>query len=208
MTGATLRPWNDLASAAAVCTRCALHETRSRAVFGDGDPDADLVFVGDAPGRHEELTGKPFEGAAGNLLDNLLLENDLARRDVYVLNLVKCRPPDHREPTDDEIDSCFPYLREQLAHVQPRVVVALGERVTSLLLGRHAPIAKIAGYRIPRAGATLIPTYHLADALRGSPTAMAALKRDVRTAKGVLDGRVPPAERGLVGDEPSGAGRS
>lgn len=204
MTGPTLRPWDELVAAAAVCTRCALHETRSRVVFGDGDPGADLVFVGDAPGRHEELTGKPFEGAAGNLLDNLLLDNDLDRREVYVMNLVKCRPPDRRKPTDEEIDACFPYLREQFAHVQPRVVVALGERVTSLLLGRHAPIAKIAGFRLPRAGATLIPTYHPAEALRGSPAAMAALKRDVRTAKGVLDGRVPPAEPGLAGDEPSG----
>lgn len=207
MTGATLRPWTDVVAAAAVCTLCVLHETRSRVVFGDGDPGADLVFVGDAPGRHEELTGKPFEGAIGNLLDNLLLDNDLRRQDIYVLNLVKCRPPDQREPTEEEVDTCFPYVREQLAHIRPRVVVALGERVTSVLLGRHAPIAKIAGYRIPRAGATLIPTYHLADALHGSPSAMAALKRDVRTAKGVLDGRVPPAEAGLV-DEHSGADRS
>lgn len=208
MTGATLRPWTELVSAAATCTRCGLHETRSQVVFGDGDPNADLVFVGDAPGRHEELTGKPFEGAAGNLLDNLLLDNDLDRRDVYVVNLVKCRPPGQREPTDEEIDTCFPYLREQLGHIRPRVVVALGARVTSLLLGRPAPITKIAGFRIPRAGATLIPTYHLSDALRGSPAAMAALKRDVRTAKGVLDGRVPPAEQGLAGNGSSGADRS
>lgn len=192
------RPWALLQKEAAACTRCHLHDSRTHVVFGEGDPDADLLFVGEAPGRPEDLQGRPFAGAVGNLLTNLLLENGLRRTDVYLCNVVKCRPPLHREPFAEEIEACSPYLREQLLHVSPRVIVTLGALATRLLLGKSVPVAKVAGYRFDAFGATLVPTYHPAEALRGSPQAMTALRRDVRIAKGVLEGRIAPAREALA----------
>lgn len=197
-TDTSLRSWNVLLREASTCELCALHESRSRVVFEDGNREAGLVLIGEAPGRHEELQGRSFVGAVGNLLDNLLAENELTREDVYLTTLVKCRPPTNRDAENVEIETCSPYLREQLAHVQPKVVVALGERVTTFLLRRKAPIHRIAGYRFPFLGGTLIPTYDPATALRGNPHAMSTLKRDLRTAKGVLDGRVAPAQEALA----------
>lgn len=191
------RTWSVVVEEASSCTRCGLSEGRTHVVVGDGDPEADLVLVGLAPGRHEDLTGEPFVGASGNLIENLLLDNDLTREDVYLTTVVKCRPPDGRGPGRDEVAACAPWLFEQLAHIAPRVVVTLGEVPTRLILGRDAPLRRIAGYRLPVSGATLIPTHDPAAALRGNPVAMTALKRDIRVAKGVLDGRIASADEAL-----------
>lgn len=192
----TLPTWEQLRDEASGCTRCGLHEDRTQVVFGAGDPDAALVLIGEAPGRHEDLTGAPFAGAVGNLIDNLLLDNDLTRDDVYLTTAVKCRPAG--APTDDEIDTCAPYLRAQLALLRPEVVVALGQRVTELLLGREAPIHRLAGYRLDVGGVTLIPTHDPQVALQGNGRAMAALRRDVRTAAGIVSGRIAPAGDALT----------
>lgn len=192
------RSWSLLQKEAAACTRCHLRDSRTHVVFGEGEPSADLLFVGEAPGRPEDLQGRPFVGAVGNLLTNLLLENGLRRSDVYLCNVVKCRPPLNREPFAEEIEACSPYLREQLLHVSPTVIVTLGALATRLLLGKSVPVSKIAGYRFEAFGATLVPTYHPAEALRGSPLAMTALRRDVRIAKGVLEGRIAPASEALA----------
>jgi uracil-DNA glycosylase len=191
------RPWTAVAGEASGCTRCGLAESRNHVVFGDGDPGADLVLIGTAPGRHEDLTGEPFVGATGNLIENLLIDNDLGRDDVYVTTVVKCRPPRSRPPEIEEITACAPWLFEQLGLISPRVVVTLGDVPTRLILGRDAPLHRIAGYRLPVNGATLIPTHDPADALRGSPVAMSALTRDIRVAKGVLDGRIAGADGAL-----------
>lgn len=191
------RTWNEVLDEASSCTRCGLSEGRTHVVVGAGDPDADLVLIGLAPGRHEDLTGEPFVGASGNLIENLLLDNDLTRDEVYLTTVVKCRPPGNRDPEREEVTSCAPWLFEQLRHVSPRVVVALGELPTQLILGRDAPLRRIAGYRLPVNGATLIPTHGPAEALRGNPVAMSALKRDIRVAKGVLDGRIASADGAL-----------
>lgn len=194
----TTPTWDELERQAAACTKCRLHESRTKVVFGDGDRDADLMLVGEAPGRQEDLLGRPFAGAAGNLLTNLLDEAGLARADVYVTNLVKCRPPENREPGLDEIQTCSPYLFGQLALVRPRVIVTLGAFATRLLLRRQVPVARVAGYRFDLNGATVIPTFHPSTALRGNPRAMTSLRRDLRAAKAVLDGRLATAAEALA----------
>ncbi|HEX2027391.1 MAG TPA: uracil-DNA glycosylase [Nitriliruptorales bacterium] len=202
-------PWDVLRAEVTDCTRCRLHVGRTHVVFGEGDPSARLVFVGDAPGRHEDLQGRPFVGAVGNLLDNLLMEVGLTRGDVYLTTVVKCHAPATPRPPAPAVDACRPYLHRQLAHMDPSVIVALGELATNILIGRPLPLAKVAGYRLPlppqatAAGsgpvdATLIPTYHPTVALRGNPAALAALRRDVRVAKGVLDGRIASASGALA----------
>ena len=199
--GATVtgpRPWRELELEVLACTKCSLSDGRSSVVFGDGDLKSKLVFVGEAPGRHEDLQGKPFVGAAGNLLSNLLAEHGVARSDVYIANVIKCRPPGNRDPRPDEIEACSPFLREQLDLIAPRVIVTLGNFATRLLLRKDVPISRVAGYRFDVLGATLIPTFHPAAALRGSPQAMAALRRDVRTAIGVAEGKVASAREALA----------
>lgn len=189
---AQLRPWKQLERDARSCTDCRLHESRTKVVFGEGDLEADLMFIGEAPGRSEDLTGRPFAGAAGNILDNFLGDNGIAREDVYVTDLVMCRPPQGRRPVADEIEAHMPYLAEQIAHVRPRVIVAFGELVASVLMGRPIPLDRVAGYRFDVFdGVTMIPTYRPTEAMKGSARALTSIKRDVATAKAVLEGRIP-----------------
>lgn len=185
-----LMPWDDLAGQAAGCTRCRLHEDRRLVVFGDGPLDADLVLVGEAPGRAEDLKGLPFAGALGNVIANVLRDGGLTREEVYLTTVVKCRPPGDRRPRGDEIATCAPYLWQQIAHLDPRVVLGMGEVAAGLLLGRPVPLDKLAGYRFDIRGRVVIPTYHPALALRGNPRASRGLRRDVRTAIAVLTGRL------------------
>lgn len=185
-----LRTWRELERDAHDCTRCALHESRTHVAFGDGDPDADLMLIGQAPRRPEDLQGKPFCGAAGNLIDNCLTDAGLARADCYLTDLVKCRPPGDRRPERAEIEQCSAYLRQQIARVRPRVIVALGELATAVLLRRRLPLERVAGYRLDLEGITLIPTYHPTTAIQGAPSAVAAIRRDLLAAKAVLDGRL------------------
>lgn len=189
---ATLRPLKQLERDARGCTRCALHQSRTKVVVGAGAPDADLMIIGTGPGRHEDLQGKPFVGATGNLIDNALAEAGLHRDDCYLTHLVKCHDGAGRAPEPAEVAACSGYLVEQIAAVRPRVIVALGGFVTQVLLRRPIPIDRVAGFRLDiYDGVTLIPTMHPTAALRGNPGAVTALKRDLRTAKAVLDGRLP-----------------
>lgn len=186
-----LRPFREVEQEASGCTRCALSQSRTKVVFGSGPVDADLFILGPAPGRHEDVQGAPLLGAAGNVITNALAAVGLSRDDCYMTDLVKCHPPAARSPKPAEIDACNRYLFEQIAHVRPKVVLALGELPTWFLLRRRLPLAKIAGYRLDVfGGVTLVPTYDPVRAVKGSTQAMAAIRRDVGIAKGVLDGRL------------------
>jgi DNA polymerase len=177
-----------LKARALVCTRCALSETRTQVVFGVGDPQARLMLVGEAPGKNEDLQGEPFVGAAGQLLDSLLGEIGIRRDQVYIANVLKCRPPGNRDPRQDEIDSCKGYLREQIRLISPEVVVTLGNFATKLMLNTETGITRLRG----RAhhwwlGALLVPTFHPAAALRGGDRVTDQMRQDFALARSLLD---------------------
>jgi len=174
----------DLEREALSCTKCPLAATRTQVVFGVGDPDADLLFVGEAPGRDEDLQGIPFVGRSGQLLDRLLAEElGITRDQVYIANVVKCRPPDNRDPKPDEIASCRPYLEEQVTLIAPKVVVTLGNFATRLLLDTDQGITKLRGAVYPVGGVQLVPTFHPAAALRGGGVVLAQMRADLVRAK-------------------------
>jgi uracil-DNA glycosylase len=176
-----------LGERASTCVDCALAETRTRVVFGDGSPVADVVFVGEAPGFHEDQQGLPFVGAAGKLLDRLLGEIGLQRDDVYIANVLKCRPPGNRDPRPVEIDACKGYLRAQLTLIDPLVVVTLGNFATRLLLKRDVGITRLRGQVYPWWNRSLIPTFHPAAALRGGDRILADMRVDFALVRDVLD---------------------
>ncbi len=182
---------HELAARAAVCTDCRLHENRTNVVFGDGDPHADLMFVGEGPGRHEDEQGLPFVGPSGKLLEQLLGEIGLTRPAVYIGNVVKCRPPNNRDPRPDEIDACKGYLRRQLELIQPRVVVTLGNFASKLLLRTETGITRLRGRAYDWWGRFLVPTYHPAAALRGRPRVLDEMRADFAIVADLLadDGR-------------------
>jgi uracil-DNA glycosylase family 4 len=148
------------------CTRCRLHEGRNRLVFGAGDPHAALVFVGEGPGREEDLQGKPFVGRAGELLTRIIEAIDLTREEVYIANIVKCRPPNNRDPRPDEIQTCLPFLLKQLEAIRPRIICCLGTFAAQTLLGSEEKISALRGRFHAYQGAKLMPTYHPAFLLR------------------------------------------
>ena len=170
------------------CTACRLAETRTNVVFGAGAPDADVMIIGEAPGKNEDLQGEPFVGAAGKLLDSLMGEVGIPRDQVYIANVLKCRPPGNRDPRPDEIDACKGYLRRQLELVEPAVVVTLGNFATKLLLKTETGITRMRGqrYRWWR-GIILVPTFHPAAALRGRPDTRAAMQQDFALVRATLD---------------------
>lgn len=168
------RELNDLAEEASGCKRCALAERRRRVVFGAGNPDAELMFIGEGPGAEEDRQGLPFVGAAGGLLTKIIEAMDLERNDVYIANIVKCRPPGNRDPRPEEVSECRGYLLRQIALVQPRVIVALGRVAAQALLGEERPIGKLRGHWHSAFGVELMPTYHPAALLRNR-----SLKRPV-----------------------------
>ncbi|MGD0311073.1 MAG: uracil-DNA glycosylase [Acidimicrobiales bacterium] len=177
----------ELARLAADCTRCPLAEHRTQVVFGVGDPHADLLFVGEAPGRDEDLQGEPFVGRSGQLLDRLVLEElGVDRSRFYIANVVKCRPPDNRDPRPDEIASCRPYLDAQLGLIGPRVVVTLGNFATKLLLQTDLGITKVRGRSYPMEAYQLVPTYHPAAALRSGGVVLAEMRADLVRAKQLM----------------------
>ncbi|MFO7547312.1 MAG: uracil-DNA glycosylase [Acidimicrobiia bacterium] len=185
----------DLARRAAVCTDCRLAETRTQVVFGVGDPAADLMLVGEAPGRNEDLQGEPFVGAAGQLLDRLLVDVlGLDRSSVYIANVLKCRPPGNRDPRPDEVEACKGYLRRQLDLVDPRVVVTLGNFATKLLLRTELGITRLRGAAYPWwRGMTLVPTYHPAAALRSGDRVVDAMRHDLELAREALTSAARPS---------------
>lgn len=148
------------------CQRCKLGRTRQCLVFGVGNPNASLVFVGEAPGRDEDEKGEPFVGEAGKLLDRILFAMGLSREEVYICNVLKCRPPNNRDPEADEVATCEPFLIRQLASIQPRMIVALGRFAIQTLLQSKAPISKVRGTWQQYQGIPLMPTYHPAYLLR------------------------------------------
>jgi len=181
----------ELALEASGCTRCPLSATRTQVVFGVGDPHADLMFVGEAPGRDEDLRGEPFVGRSGQLLDRLVLEElGIDRSQFYIANVVKCRPPDNRDPKAEEIASCRPYLEAQRRAIRPSVVVSLGNFATKLLLDTELGITKVRGNSYPMDGWQLVPTYHPAAALRSGGEVVAEMRADLIRAKRLL-GRSP-----------------
>jgi len=176
----------ELGAQAAVCRLCPLAETRTRVVFGVGDPDADLMLVGEAPGFHEDQQGEPFVGAAGKLLDRLLGEIGRTRAQVYIANVLKCRPPNNRDPLPGEIDACAEYLRRQLVLIDPKVVLTLGNFATRLLLKRDVGISRLRGQVYPWWNRYLVPTLHPAAVLRGGDGLIEQIRADFALAKQAL----------------------
>ena len=156
------------------CKRCRLSKNRYRIVFGTGNPDARLMFVGEGPGSEEDQQGEPFVGAAGNLLTKIIAAINHTRDKVYICNIIKCRPPGNRNPEPDEIDTCLPFLRRQVLAVQPEFIVALGAVATQTLLDTNLPISRLRGRFHDYQGIKVMPTYHPAFLLRN-----AERKRDV-----------------------------
>ncbi len=178
-TGSRLDELTVLADQAAACTRCPLAATRTQVVFGAGDPDAALMIVGEAPGRDEDRDGLPFVGRSGRLLDTLLADEvGIDRTQVYIANVIKCRPPDNRNPKAEEIAACRPYLDDQMALVAPTVVVTLGNFATKLLLATDLGITAVRGTTYPLGDTLVVPTFHPAAALRGSADVLAHMRDD------------------------------
>lgn len=160
---------------------------RAHVVFGVGNPRADIMFVGEAPGEQEDLQGLPFVGRSGKLLDKLVWEEmGLTRRDIYIANTIKCRPPGNRDPLPDEIELCRPYLERQLELIAPKVVVTLGNFATRLLLGTTEGISRLRGRSYSFGPAHLVPTFHPSAALRGGGQVVAQMRADLVRAKEAL----------------------
>jgi uracil-DNA glycosylase family 4 len=156
------------------CRRCRLSKSRKNIVFGTGDPDARLMFVGEGPGHEEDQSGEPFVGAAGRLLTKIIEAINHSREQVYICNIIKCRPPGNRNPMPDEIETCFPFLKRQIASVKPDIICALGTFAAQTLLDTRAPISKLRGCFHDYWGTKVLPTYHPAYLLRNPEK-----KRDV-----------------------------
>lgn len=168
------------------CTLCQLSQTRTQTVPGEGNPSADLMCIGEGPGATEDETGRPFVGAAGQLLDQILGAIDCPRDTVYIANIVKCRPPGNRKPLPDEASSCLPYLHRQIALVRPKVLLALGGTAAEWLLGTKASLGTLRGKVHDFAGIPLVVTYHPAALLR-NPNWKKPTWDDVRIARQLLD---------------------
>jgi uracil-DNA glycosylase family 4 len=168
------------------CTRCKLHTLgRTQIVFGVGNPDADLMFVGEAPGRDEDLQGFPFVGRAGQLLTKIIEAIALKREDVYIANVIKCRPPENRNPEPDEVATCEPFLFRQIDIIKPKVIVALGKFGAQTLLRTLDPISRLRGRVFDYRGAKLIPTFHPAYLLR-NPSSKREVWEDMKLVRSLL----------------------
>jgi DNA polymerase len=201
-----------LAEVAGGCTNCGLAEGRLNVVFGSGAANADVMFVGEGPGQREDEQGLPFVGPSGDLLERLLGEIGLGRSDVYIANVVKCRPPGNRDPRPDEIDACKDYLRTQLRLVDPAVVVTLGNFASKLLLRTNNGITRLRGTAYPWWNRYLVPTFHPAAALRGSAQVLEQMREDFATVSRLVE-EPPPVvvapdlasagDSAVVPDEPN-----
>jgi uracil-DNA glycosylase len=167
------------------CTRCKLHKTRNKIVFGDGSPKAELVFVGEGPGHDEDVQGLPFVGRAGKLLTQMIEAMGLQRRDVYICNVVKCRPPENRLPEKDEITPCSPFLLRQLDAINPKVIVCLGACAAQTVLETNRGISQFRGQWLEFRGRKLMATYHPAYLLR-NPSAKSEVWKDLQKVMAVL----------------------
>lgn len=180
-------------SEALTCTKCRLAETRTQVVWADGNLDSEVCIIGEAPGFNEDKQGIPFVGAAGQLLDKLLSEIELDRSQAAVVNVIKCRPPGNRDPQPDEIEACKPYLSAQLNHMRPQVVITLGNFATKFILDSPLGITRARGQVYSRKGASIVPTFHPAAALRGGRfggiSTIDAMREDFQLVRKVLDER-------------------
>jgi uracil-DNA glycosylase family 4 len=195
----------ELESIASVCTACDLSRNRTNVVFSSGSPEARVMVVGEGPGQQEDEQGVPFVGRSGQLLVRLLGEVGFDREDVYIANVVKCRPPRNRDPQPDEIDACKPYLRRQIELVDPAVVVTVGNFSSKLLLGTTTGITKLRGTAYEWWGRHLVPTFHPAAALRGGEKVTNQIREDLALVRGIIDGKVSRDEVTDLTPEPGSA---
>jgi len=202
----------DLYKEVSNCTKCPLHETRAKTVFGAGNADAELMFVGEAPGAEEDRQGLPFVGRAGQLLDQLLEEIGLSREQVFIANVLKSRPPGNRDPQPLEIEACKPYLFEQVRLIEPKVVCTLGNFATKLLSGSPVGITRVRGtpqvHELGGRTVFLLPLLHPAAALR-TPAMKEQLREDLATVPGLLKGSPPapaPSAEEIAAAESEAAG--
>jgi DNA polymerase len=183
---------SDLEAIASACTDCGLSEGRTNVVFSSGSPEAQIMVVGEGPGQQEDEQGIPFVGGSGQLLARLLGEIGIERDDVYIANVVKCRPPRNRDPRQDEIDACKPYLRRQIELVDPVVVVTVGNFSSKLLLATTTGITRLRGTAYEWWGRYLVPTFHPAAALRGGEQVTNQIRADLALVADIVDGRISP----------------
>jgi len=178
-----LLDWEALQARVQSCTACDLHKTRTQAVFGVGNRNADWMIVGEAPGAEEDRRGEPFVGRAGQLLDSMLHAIDLDRQQVYIANVLKCRPPNNRDPRPEEVEQCEPYLQRQVELIQPKLILAVGRIAAQNLLKTNAPLSRLRGRRhsYGEAGTPLVVTYHPAYLLR-SPLEKRKAWQDLKLA--------------------------
>jgi DNA polymerase len=160
--------WEHLRASIQKCKACALHQSRTQTVFGVGNPNAELMFIGEAPGFYEDQKGEPFVGRAGQLLNAMLQAMGLTREKVFIANILKCRPPNNRDPSKEEVAECTPFLEKQIAHIQPKLLIALGRIAAHYLLNSNAPLNQIRGkiHSFGNLQTPLIVTYHPAYLLR------------------------------------------
>jgi DNA polymerase len=175
----TEQPFDELRKVAHDCTKCRLAGTRTNVVFGVGNPNADLMFIGEAPGRDEDLKGEPFVGRAGQLLTDIVKAMKLTRDDVYIANVIKCRPPENRNPEPDELDACRPFIRRQVELIQPKVIVTLGRFALQSLTEKAYGITSVRGQWLEYNGVKVMPTYHPAYLLR-NPAAKKEVWADMK----------------------------
>ena len=190
----TLTPLEELAQSLHNCQRCKLAKLgRSQVVFGVGNPHASVMFVGEAPGANEDLKGEPFVGAAGKILNDLLASANLSRDQIYIANVIKCRPPDNRDPEPDEVEICKPFLLQQIQLIRPKLVCTLGNWATQTLLERKVGITKVKAQAFYMKDFVLFPLLHPAAALHQGGL-LDTLKEDFKKLKTFLDRNTKPAE--------------
>ncbi len=181
--------WNslkDVYNEALNCKKCGLHKNRKNVVFGSGNEKADIIFIGEAPGYHEDIQGEPFVGAAGKLLNKLLNSVELKREQVYIANIIKCRPPKNRDPLVEEIDICKDYLYAQIDFINPQLICTLGNFATKLILKKNVGITSVRGKLFKVGGRLVLPIYHPAAALY-TPSYLPSLEEDFITMKKVIE---------------------
>ncbi len=182
----SLKSLEDLQASIGDCTRCPLHQGRTNLVFGEGAPNAKLVFVGEGPGFDEDQSGRPFVGAAGQLLNKIISAIGFKREDVYICNVVKCRPPNNRAPLPEEASMCGPFMRRQTEIISPDVIVALGRPAAHFILNEETPISRLRGSFVDLDGIMVMPTYHPAYLLR-NPSAKRSVWEDMKMVRDHLN---------------------
>ncbi len=176
---------DELQQIVTACVKCRLAKSRTQVVYGVGSPNADLMFIGEAPGRDEDIQGKPFVGRAGQLLTDIIKAMKLTRDDVYIANVIKCRPPENRNPEQDELDACRPHIRRQIEIIRPKVIVTLGRFALQSLLEKGYAVSSVRGQWLDYNGIKVMPTYHPAYLLR-TPAAKKDVWADMKKVMSAL----------------------